>query len=366
MRWERSIVQRNADVSKFITNYLGRSDRRCALVCGAGFDPRTLALSQMLPEALRSRMSALCLREERPKPQPRLKPIADQHAARLKQRIPNAEIKEIHIFDANNNVVGGRHVVPMVNEFLHSANTESAITDVIVDISALSKGVFFPIFAQLIAQAETENVSWDVHLIVAENPNIDIKIRGEITDTPSNIHGFRSRDSLVQMSGRAVLWVPVLGEGNNAEMRLIYDLISEPNAPVDVSPIVPFPGLDPRRPDVLFDYYAELFEHWEIDPRHLLYAGESDPLDSYRSICHIDQLRDQTFGSIGGSSTIISPFGSKMLAVGLMLAGIERSIRTIYVEYRGYEELSVPSQSPTVTEPLPLTHLWLAGQNFRG
>lgn len=364
MKWDRAFMQKGAELEQFVRNYLADPKRRCALICGAGFDPRTLRLPELLAAA-GVKPAALCLREERPKPQPGLRPIADRHAAELQRLFPTCTVASVQIFDSGDSVIGGRRVVPIVDQFVNAAQTEQPVTDVLVDISALSCGIFFPIFARLLGRIEQESLPWNLHLFVAENPQIDLKIRGEAADTVSHIHGFRSADSLSQTDEHAVLWVPVLAEDNDTQMRQIHSVISQPASALDISPIVPFPGLDPRRPDVLIEHYRELIGDWEVDLRYLLYAAESDPLDSYRSISAIDQSRAETYGELGGSSTIVSPLGSKMLSVGLMLAALERKLRVMYVESRGYEELAMPVIGAAPGEPLTLTHLWLHGEIYR-
>lgn len=367
MKWERAIIQQGKEVDDFLVKHLAKPDRRCAMISGAGFDPRTLALPQRLKRKPKLELHLLCLREERPKPQPRLRPLADAHAAELSRMFgARCTISTLDIFDGAGGVVGGRRVVRMVADFIAAAETKAPLTDILVDISALSCGVFFPIIAQLLETIRVENRRWNLHLFVAENPHIDLRIRGEIMDTVSHIHGYFSRDSLSQTEDHALLWAPVLAEGNETQMRRIYDLINQPPAVVDILPIIPFPGTNPRRPDELVEHYRELIGDWGIDPRHFLYAAESDPLDSYRSICAIDQLRASTYGRLGGSSTILSPLGSKMLSVGLMLAAIERTLRVVYAECLGYEELSVPSPSNVEPATLPITHVWLAGEVYGG
>ncbi len=364
MKWDRAFVQKGDELEQFARNYLAAPQRRCILICGAGFDPRTLWLPQLLARSGVS-PAALYLREERPKPQPGLRPMADRHALELQRLFPTGRVAVVPIFDTGDSVVGGRRVVPIVDQFVDTEQATKPVTDILVDISALSCGVFFPIFARLLSRVEREGSPWNLHLFVAENPQIDLKIRGEAADTVSHVHGFRSADSLSQTDEHAVLWAPVLAEGNEAQLRQIHSIISQPTSALDISPIVPFPGLDPRRPDLLVEHYRELIGDWEVDLRHLLYAAESDPLDSYRSIYAIDQTRNDTYGALGGSSTIVSPLGSKMLSVGLMLAAIERNLRVMYVESRGYEEISVPFDGVLQVEPRPITHLWLHGEIYR-
>ncbi len=364
MKWANATVQRNEEVTQFIQGHLKKSGRRCALICGAGFDPRTLGLPKALRASIGADIAVLCLREERIKPQPGLRPIADEHSRALKEFFPGAMIEVLEIFDSEGSVVAGRRVLTLVNAFLTSAQESQPLTDLLIDISALSCGVFFPIFALLQERANTTDLGWNIHLFVTEAPQIDFHIRGELTDTVSHIHGFRSPDSLSQTSDHAMLWVPVLAEHKDAEMRLIHGHINQPAATVDIFPIVPFPGQNPRTPDLLVERFRDLFREWEVDPRHLLYAAESDPLDAYRSICQIDKRRSEIYGQLGGSSTIISPLGSKMLSVGQMLAAIERKLRVIYVESIGYEEIAVPLASHPLCEQAEMTHLWLHGESY--
>ena len=78
MKWDRAIIQQGTEVSDFLLNYFAKPDRNCVMISGAGFDPRTLALPQRL--AGHPKLKVLCLGEERPKPQLRLRPFADAHA----------------------------------------------------------------------------------------------------------------------------------------------------------------------------------------------------------------------------------------------------------------------------------------------
>jgi hypothetical protein len=309
--------------------------------------------------------SALCIREERPNAQPNLRAQADTHVEALNKFLSHANVVSLDIFDENGSPVGGRRVISVIDQFLNGLEASSRI-EVIVDISALSCSIFFPIFARLLGRADSESKDWNVHLLVAESPETDRRIRGEIIDTVSYIHGFRAADSLIQTMDHAILWIPVFTEDRDAQMRLIHGSINQPASEVDISPVVPFPGSDPRRPDALVELYKDLIGEWEIDTKHLIYAAEDDPLDSYRSIFNIDQLRQETYGALGGSTTIVSPLGSKMLSVGMMLAAIERNLKVMHVEYRGFEETEEGAEAQENDEvDWPLTHLWLHGESSK-
>lgn len=364
MKWSRATIQRGTDVEEFVRGYLASPDRQCVLICGAGFDPRTLRLPKLLA-AHGANTSALCIREERPNAQPSLRAQADRHVEELNRSLKSPRVVSLDIFDGNGSPVGGRRVISVIDHFINGLEISLPI-DIIVDISALSCSIFFPIFARLLGRAISESKQWNIHLLVAESPEADSRIRGEIVDAVSYIHGFRAPESLMQTLDHAILWIPVFAEDQDAQMRLIHGAINQPASEVDISPVVPFPGSDPRRPDVLVELYKDLIGEWEIDTKHLIYAAEDDPLDSYRSIFNIDHLRQETYGALGGSTTIVSPLGSKMLSVGMMLVAIERNLRVMHVEYRGFEE------EPAGIDPLetnevdwPLTHLWLHGKSSK-
>lgn len=360
MKWSNATLQRGNEVEVFVRDYLADPSRQCVLICGAGFDPRTLRFPTILGEN-RVNVSALCLREERPGDQGSLRVQSDKHVEKLAELLVNPRISPLPIFDESGSPVGGRRAVSMVDSFLNEFE-DSLHIEIIVDVSALSCSIFFPILARLLGRAATESKAWNIHLLVAESPEFDSAIRGEIVDAVSYIHGFRSTESLIQTHDHAILWVPIFAEDRDAQMRLIHGAINQPALEVDISPVVPFPSRDPRRPDMLVELYKELIGDWEIDMKHLVYAAENDPLDSYRSISNIDQMRQETYGPLGGSTTIVSPLGSKMLSVGLMLASIERNLRVMHVEYRGFEGVGDFKFDQIDQGDWPLTHLWLFGQ----
>jgi hypothetical protein len=117
-----------------------------------------------------------------------------------------------------------------------------------------------------------------------------------------------------------------------------------------------------RLPDKLaMEFRDELLEAWEVDSRNLVYADEGDPLDVYRTILRIDDLRRPVFESNGGSTIIVSPTGSKLMALGSLMACIERDVPVAYLEAEAYEmdnDATLPEDNPT------LVHLWLEGEAY--
>ena len=133
-------------------------------------------------------------------------------------------------------------------------------------------------------------------------------------------------------------------------------------SPHDTCPILPFPSLRPRLGDELAEHYlTELESTWEVDPRNVIYAAEDDPLDLYRTVLRIDDLRRPVFEEFGGSLLVLSPMGSKVLALGALMAALERNLPVVYLEAIGYEFTVAPAAS----EP-ELVHVWLEGDPYVG
>jgi len=154
--------------------------------------------------------------------------------------------------------------------------------------------------------------------------------------------------------------MPQLRFGQGGILERIYDELK----PDDVVPVLPFPAHDPRLGDRLIEHYAADFEgRWEVDARSLVYANEGSPLDFYRTVLKIDNSRAPVFGSTGGSLLVLSPVGSKVLALGAMMAATERDLPVLYVEALGYS-LDGVEQADLDFTPEDVVHVWLLGEAY--
>ena len=105
----------------------------------------------------------------------------------------------------------------------------------------------------------------------------------------------------------------------------------------------------------------ELETPWLVDARNIVYADEEDPLNLYRTILTLDDLRKPVFAETGGSKLVLSPLGNKVMALGALMAALERDLPVAYLESIGYElESSIPKE---IDEP-DLIHLWLEGDVY--
>ncbi len=182
----------------------------------------------------------------------------------------------------------------------------------------------------------------------------------EPAERATPIHGFKGKLGLESSQKAPVLWLPQLVTGHQSSLAKIFSSL-EPK-PHDICPILPFPSQDLRKPEkLLTEFRAELESTWEVDPRNVVFASESNPLDLYRAILRIDDERGEVFKQTGGSLLILSPIGSRLLSLGALMAAIERDFPVVYVEALNYR--FTPAVSPTFSDEM-LVHLWLKGEAY--
>ena len=107
----------------------------------------------------------------------------------------------------------------------------------------------------------------------------------------------------------------------------------------------------------------ELESTWSVDSGSIIFADENDPLGLYRTILRIDDERRLAFAALGGSLLILSPLGSKMLAIGALMAALDRDLPVYYVEARGYD-VDWNSAGSVGPEAPSIRHVWLAGDVY--
>ena len=351
-RWDPCITHDGDEVEAFLNGYLARQDRTILLVAGMGFDPRSGAIVDRIAGACTA-VRALLVTETRPSPSKDQKDRANQNRNAMLDKILDSREIEVGIFGSDDAVVGGRNVIKSLRrEALES------VTDVVVDISALSIGISFPIVRYLVELIGSVGKPQNLHVVFAHDPKLDTAIRSIPGDTPGYVHGFKGGSTLSSAEGAAKLWLPQLASRRRAALGRLYDFV----APHDTCPILPFPASDPRRGDVLADEYrTELESGWMVDARNIVYADESDPLDLYRTILRLDDLRRPVFEATGGSMLVLSPLGGKAVALGALLAAVERDLPVAYIEPVDYE---LDPEMPQQISAPNLVHVWLEGDAY--
>lgn len=352
LRWDPCVAHRGREVDDFIAEYFGLGARRVLLVAGAGFDPRSTAVAMRLAAAS-AVVRALFVQEIRPNPAQVLIERAGANTGALLAAVTDHEVVAVDIFGSDGAVTGGRNVISLLNR-----QDFEGVTDVVIDISALSAGTSFPMIRYFVERAERRRGPANIHIFVAHDPNLDADIRSIPSDAPGYIHGFKGSSTLDDSAAAAKLWLPQLVAGRKGALDRLYDFV----APHDTCPILPFPASNPRLGDALAEEYMVEFEStWAVDTRNIVYADEGDPLDLYRTILRLDDLRKPVFAGAGGSLLVLSPLGSKVMALGALLAALERDLPVAHLEPMGY---SLATVIPDGIAAPNLVHIWLEGEVY--
>ena len=343
--WNGCVRNYGDEVDTFIADAFSDPARHLLLVGGAGFDPRATCIPAKVAAAAAGRVKGVFFRERRGTASSDLRRAADANAARLATVVPGATLQEIRIFDTDGAVVGGRQIVEaMTKEF------PASYSDVIVDVSALSMGIFFPLVRFLLDMAR--RAKFNLHVMIASDPALDAVLSREYSDRVAYPHSFQGALNVEALKERARLWLPQLAPSAGPALEMIFKAVQ----PHETCPIVPFPASGPRNADQMMGLFAEELEFvWHVDARDLVYASDRDPHDLYRTLCRVHEAREAVFKDTIGSTLVLSPVGSKALAIGALMAAIEHDMGVAYVEAVNFHCDALPARS----DHYELAHLWL-------
>jgi len=298
---------------------------RALLVCGAGFDPRTLDVPRRVAEHL-SDIDVLALELAPPGSHDTADAAAEQHQDELK------------------NLFGRRlTLVPRVTATDPSSQsaklTRGLVRDhglldydtVLLDMSGLPSMVSFAILQLLLTQAQQQAQQFAGNLlaIASEDPFTDSRIFASELDEPETLAGFPGLDE----AAGTTIWVPVLGRSSVDELRALSVFLN----PGEVCAVVPFPAGNPRiGDDLLLEHRQLLFDELELEPRNVFYASESNPFDLYRQLVHLADRYRQALKPLGSTSVVVSEHTSKMLGLGVVLAAHEQKLTVAHARPMSY------------------------------
>lgn len=327
--WANCITNFDMEVNEFVQDYFSDETRRVLLIAAAGFDPRSRRIAEMLAGTLKDRLDAVFIREDRPGPSGTLLAAADENEAALKEIVPSCTILKVDIFGEDGAPVGGARISRLLAQ--HPVADE--ITDVILDISALSIGIGFPAAMMLLEDCEAMP-SRAFHLMIVSNPELDDQISNVPSNQTSLVKGFAPLIDTDEDRELAQVWIPQLAHGREAALTRIGVAVGKC---YKICPLLPFPSRNPRRADdLLAEYRSALVDDWLVDPRDIVYASERNPLDSYRTLSMLKTRFDKTMSGTYEPRMILSPIGSKVLAAGALMAAIDHKMAVHYLETESY------------------------------
>lgn len=356
MHWEDPLGIGGED---FDALWKRKRDDPILVVVGSGFDPRSPVALERIIEATDRRVDALLIRLPERATDINARPLAAANCARIAELVGDAggTLHEQPDPDYEDPGTLGR----LVSHGFHTGGWLDNYSEVVVDISALPRGIFFPLVRGVLERAHkpaADELRWagDFHVTVCENPEIDSAIVQEGMAAPAALGGFgRSRDR----SAKTTIWVPVLGEGMVERVRRLSDELRHD----EVCPVLPFPARDPRRGDrLVVEYRQLLFDELRIEPRNMIYAAERNPFDLYRTLARLHQRYTDALSSLGPVAMILSSHSSKLLSLGVLLAAYELELEVQHVSPGSYGLAADHEQFRGHDE---LFDLWLTGEPYR-
>jgi hypothetical protein len=375
LRWDNYFMSSSGSTISFWTDYF-KNQRDVLMILGIGFDPRTTeATKQILSCGGTGKRSIVGLRyfgsEDEEKSTNTSEPIA-KHIAEIEEfinikKFDKLKFKSIILRSSEEINISSINATKLFNKI----EELDSYSDVIVDISAMPRGIFIPLINKLLNLIDTRNAGEspliNLHVVVTENPILDSKIEDQGTaEEATYIHGFKVNETTVTQDHKKV-WIPILGETQTSQFELIRKSID----PVETCPVLPFPSKKLRRGDELINEYRDLlFNDSDFEPKNIVYGDEDNPFQVYRLLDKTIRRYDKSFKLLNGCKIIVSALSSKLLSLGAFMAVYEakkngKNVGMKQVESLGHkiQELTISDLSEILKEN-NLIHLWLAGEPY--
>ena len=355
MRWRSNYIVKGGQFNQLWRDLSADPERNILLILGLGFDPRCLfGLKAMLESgAVPSLCMAVDYRSGRADRNEDLVARADANIEQFSSMLEPEAIERVTIqtLSKDDRYVGGRRIAEVFN----SGHIYSGFSDVIVDISALPPGLYFPLVRTLL-QMSTSAIH-NLHVIVSANPILDSCIVAEGGDRAEMVIGFEGGTNRVSTPNPRAVWAPVLGEEGHSQLRAIADYRDW----TLIHPVLPFPSKNPRRGDQLVTSYQDfLFDEWQIEPEDFIYADEQNPFDVYQALVSLSRTVRSSLDAIGSPQILVSSHSSKLLSLGVLLAAFEENLGIIQVQPTGY---SIDTNASKVLDS-ELYEVWLTGEPY--
>ncbi|WP_408891634.1 hypothetical protein ACJ2CR_19425 [Myxococcus faecalis] len=370
LRWRDYFLRGGEHFDEFWKPFLSERKRNLLFVLGHGFDTRMCDGIErvMALGGEGTRDVALISFDEGPEsPSNSYAPQRKANGARLEKLVQgrgHIGHRTITMFSDERRRIGARSIA---QEFQSPAEFRS-YTDVVVDISALPRGLYLPLLVKFLNLFDAESIGGEkrnLHVIVSHSPSTDGAIIEEgLDESASYLYGFAAAalesDST---SDQPMIWIPVLGKRQKLQLEKIHSLVS----PDEICPLLPSPSQDPREGDALVIEYRDLlFDQLRVEPRNIIYAAESNPFEVYRQLMRSIRHYQRALNPLGGCKVALSAMSSKLASIGVLLAAYELGRRdpkvtvgVAHVESQGYRV--VPASTAQLTT---MFTMWLSGECY--
>lgn len=373
-RWSDYFMRGAEEFAPFWEDLIADDERRLLFILGHGFDQRMCLGVETIVGAGGSGPRDAIVLDYNEGPRSHSQHYVDhrrQNGERLDALLENRGSiahRPIKMFSNDGRRVGARSIT---NEF-SSMEGFWEYSDVVVDVSALPRGLYFPLLSKLLSlfdRAPEERKRPNLHVVVAHSPSLDCRIVDEgVEESASFLHGFSAASFEREATkDQPRIWIPLLGRGQAIQLDRTYELVN----PNEICPLLPSPAYNPREADDLVLEYRELlFDQLRVEPQNFIYASEANPFEVYRQLMRsILHYRD-ALQPLGGCKAVLSAMSSKLLSVGALLAAYELSqwrfdsdrvdVGVAHVDAQGYRV----QESEKGEEVVDLYSLWLSGECY--
>lgn len=360
-------LRKDEEFTSFWSSYLNSGGKNVLFILGLGFDPRATKCLKLI-SALNTQSTISCMV---------LKYVTNSTAPQnLLDSLNINTIKLQSIIPENKWITKSIKIMNDSNEYVMSVETSKQIqkndfknySDIIIDISSMPNGVYFPIIKKLLDWINNNLLGRKInlHVVVSENAQFDGKIKARgIGDKVTFMHMFGGTLLIEAKKNLRKVWLPLLGENQNDQLNKINEELS----PTEIFPIFPLPSVDPyRTKHLLLEYRELLFDILGIDTRNFLFASEYNPFEVFRKIYETAHHYYDVFEPLGGCNIVISPSGNKLQCVGALLAAYEllkedRNIGIAHVENQSYFINDSVDLNNEADLSIPYT-MWIAGECY--
>jgi hypothetical protein len=374
LKWDPYVLMRNDEITSFFKLHFVSGDaRKLLFIMGEGIDFRMNRGIKSLVENnpnLEITCLLICYDEGKSSSSKKYKPLVKENLRVLNELIPQDRIttQKIELWSEEGKKkkrVGDQNVA----ELFKDETMFGKYTDIIVDISALPRGIYFSLIGKIQAMLDNFYKESPINFFVltAENANLDSHIKEFKPDSElSYVYGFRGGSELTS-DKKQTIWLPILGEGTGHQIGSAYEKIK----PNEICPVLPFPSRNPRRSDaLLIEYHKLLFDELNIEGQNIIYVPEQNPFEVYRTLSQTIKDYNETLAIVKGCDIVISTFSSKLLSIGALLCAYEfKLLNTIKVgilnvDSSGYE-IDPEAMEENMGDHSELFLIWLAGEPYK-
>lgn len=277
----------------------------------------------------------------------------------------NIERKEIALWKTQGmrkTRVGDRRVAKLFKE----VNDFENYSDIVVDISALPRGIYFSLIGKIMSLLDSsEEAKQNLFILTVENADLDTAIDEiDLHADLSHPYGFGGGLEKEADDQGKKIWFPLMGEKRARHVVQANQAIN----PIEICPILPFPSKNPRRSDDIFsDSWNAFTNVLRVEPQNLLYAPEQNPFEVYKKLARAIMRYNDALSILGGCKSVVSTFSSKLLSIGCLLVAYEfmkKDVGILNIDAQGYR-ISDKIDLNEVRDGSELFVTWIIGKPYQ-